>query len=261
MLSISDSPQISRNQDLPQYFLDHGLNVIVEAARAHAEAAREIGQDASYGPELADLYRLHRFVIDWKRTTVLELGVGWSTLVLAHALKLNRERHRDAVVRLRRHDPFRVIAVDNEERFLDIAFERLPDELREFATKHFSEAEMTLFNGRFATQFCSLPLVNPDFIYVDGPGLFNIHNPICGFSTCHRDMMPMGCDVLRMEHFLTPGTIVVVDGCAANARFLRANMQRQWKYRYEEAYDQHVFVMDEAPLGRHNRRQLEFYCS
>ena len=36
-------------------------------------------------------------------------------------------------------------------------------------------------------------------------------------------MMPMICDILKIENFLTPGTLIVSDGRAANIKFLRDN--------------------------------------
>ena len=38
-------------------------------------------------PELKDLYRLYQFIILNKRTTILEFGCGYSTLIISHALK------------------------------------------------------------------------------------------------------------------------------------------------------------------------------
>ena len=36
-----------------------------------------------YTPQLSDLYRLYKFVILNKRTTILEFGSGWSTLMFS----------------------------------------------------------------------------------------------------------------------------------------------------------------------------------
>ncbi len=71
--------------------------------------------------------------------------------------------------------------------------------------------------------------------------------------------MPMSADILKIEHFLKPGTIIVVDGRAANSRFLKANFQRDWKYSYSQLNDQHVFYLSEKPLGKLNKKQLDFY--
>ena len=69
--------------------------------------------------------------------------------------------------------------------------------------------------------------------------------------------MPMSCDILKFEHFLTPGTIIVLDGRTANARFLRDNFKRNWLYKYEE--DQHIFYLNDPILGKYNKLQLKFY--
>ena len=118
---------------------------------------------------------------------------------------------------------------------------------------------MGTFNDRICTFYEALPNVSPDFIYVDGPNQFNIKGDISGWSTRHQDMMPMTGDLLRIEHFLTPGTIVVFDGRTANARFFGANTQRGWTYQYDADCDQHVFVLNEESLGRFNSKQLAFY--
>jgi hypothetical protein len=49
-----------------------------------------------------------------------------------------------------------------------------------------------------------------------------------------------------------------VDGRTANARFLKNNLQRDWRYSYEQDYDQHFFELVEPPLGIHNSKYLAF---
>jgi hypothetical protein len=79
---------------------------------------------------------------------------------------------------------------------------------------------MGTFNDRVCTYYDFLPNVSPDFIYIDGPNQHGTLGDIGGISTRHKDRMPMSADILRMEHFLLPGTLIVVDGRTANARFL-----------------------------------------
>ncbi|MDC1033611.1 FAD-dependent thymidylate synthase, partial [Candidatus Pelagibacter sp.] len=123
----------------------------------------------------------------------------------------------------------------------------------------YSEVEMTLFNNRIATQYKKLPLCNPDFIYLDGPGQFNIKKDVNGISTRHNDMMPMVCDILKFEYFFTPGSIIVCDGRAANAKFLKDNFKRKWKYVDDKKNDQHIFWLDDPTLGKYNKLQIDFY--
>lgn len=252
-------PKITEELDIESYLLEHNMADIVSNSNQPTLGVNDMVTENPYKPELEDLYRLHRFVIDSRRTTILEFGVGWSTLVFANALDYNAKIYSNEIRNLRRNNPFEVHSVDNEPRFIDIARDRLPDRLKKHAFLYHSNVEMAEFNGRICTRYQTLPLVNPDFIYLDGPDQFNVNGEVGGWSTRHKDMMPMSCDILRIEHFLTPGTLIVVDGRTANARFLRTNLQRQWEYNYDREYDQHLFLLSEPPLGKYNRRQLEFY--
>ena len=101
-----------------------------------------------------------------------------------------------------------------------------------------SDVHMTTYNGRICTEYKSLPLCNPDFIYLDGPEQFKVKKDINGISTNHKDMMPMVCDILKFEYFYTPGTIIVCDGRAANAKFLKNHLKRNWKYINDQKNDQ-----------------------
>ena len=111
---------------------------------------------------------------------------------------------------------------------------------------------MTLFNNRIATEYRSIPMINPDFIYLDGPARFSVHGNINGITTDHGDMMSMACDTRKSEHFLTPGTIIFVDGRTINPRFLKASFQRGWSYECERDVDQHIFTLKEEALGIYN---------
>ena len=55
-----------------------------------------------------------------------------------------------------------------------------------------------------------------------------------------------------MEPFLLPGTVILVDGRTANARFMRDNFQQNWIYEHFEEYDIHLFMHREHPLSVYN---------
>ena len=74
-------------------------------------------------------------------------------------------------------------------------------------------------------------------------------------------MMPMICDILKIEYFLTPGTIILLDGRGANTAFLKNNLQRNWIYYECPEFDQHLFYLNDPSLGEYNRAQLDFYKS
>ena len=69
----------------------------------------------------------------------------------------------------------------------------------------------------------------------------------------------MSCDILKIEFFLTPGTILIVDGRGANTDFLKKNFKRKWKYQYIEKVGHHIFTLNEQSLGKYNSNQIKFY--
>ena len=254
-------PKPVSEEEAVQFFQSVGLPDVAPTAQARPRDPNDMIQAAPYPPDVVDLYRIYQFILLNKRLTALEFGCGWSTLIIAHALDSNKKRFSQCTNHLRRQNLFEVHSVDNQEQFVKIARSRLEKRGLDNANFMVSEVEMTLFNGRLSHQYDSLPQVSPDFIYLDGPDQFHIKGSVRGLTSAHEDFVPMSSDILLMEHFLIPGTIILVDGRTANARFLRANLQRGWSYTSEKEYDQSLFVLEEEPLGEINRKQLEFYSS
>lgn len=214
---------------------------------------------APYAPEWNDLLRLFALVRLRRATTVLEFGCGFSSVVLAHALTLNESELRDHVTNnLRRTDAFKLFVVDDIPAYLSATEARLTDEQRRIVSFRQSAVRMTTFSGRICTEYETLPNVCPDLIYLDGPSQDSARGEVNGISTRHPDRLPMACDILKIEHFLLPGTLVLVDGRTANARFLKSNLQREWRHEHDTVGDVHYFEMIEEPLGKWNRRQIEF---
>jgi hypothetical protein len=212
-----------------------------------------------YAIEWDDLVRLYALIRLRKVTTVLEFGCGFSTALMAYALGEN-ERDFGSTVHheLRRINAFQVHAVDDVPHFIEISRRRLPESSLRRVEFMCAPVKMSTFAGRICTEYETLPNVCPDFIYLDGPDQHDVEGAVNGISTRHFDRWPMACDILKIEHFLLPGTLVVVDGRTANARFLKANLQREWRYEHDPVGDVHYFEMIEEPLGEWNRKQIEF---
>ena len=213
-----------------------------------------------------DLYNLYQYVLNNKRITIFEFGSGWSTLIFSLVLRELRNKFFKQVKLLRRNNPFELFVIENEKKYLNITRNRIKRFNKFLKIKDpikinylLTDVEMSTFNGRICTQYKKLPLCNPDFIYLDGPSQFNVKKDINGISTRHKDMMPMVSDILKLEHFYTPGTIIVCDGRAANAKFLRDNFQRNWKYINDKKSDQHIFLLNDPMLGKYNKLQVKFY--
>ena len=72
-------------------------------------------------------------------------------------------------------------------------------------------------------------------------------------------MMPMSCDLLKLEYFLIPGTILVVDGRGANSNYLRKEFKRKWIYKNDKLNDQNIFYLKDQTFGKINNSILNYY--
>lgn len=206
--------------------------------------------------ELDDLIRLHYLITTRKVSTILEFGVGKSTIVFNHALKINKLNYNEFVTNnLRRSNPFECHSLDNNFKWIR---EVQKNYQTENVIYHHAKCNVSTFNDRICTFYDKVPNICPDFIYLDGPDQFSPKGNIRGVSTNNPDRLPMAADILSFEHFLLPGTLVAVDGRTANARFLKSNLQRNWSYEHFVEYDQHFFELCEQPLGIYNKRQIDF---
>ena len=209
-----------------------------------------------YQIELDDLIRLHYLVTSRKVTTILEFGVGVSTFVLNHALVENQRKYEHFVSsKLRRANAFELHSVDSDKKW--IKHVKMKYELSNTFIYH-EKCRMSTFRDRICTYYDQIPNICPDFIYLDAPHQFSALGDVRGISTRHLDRVPMAADILSIEHFLLPGTLIVVDGRTANARFLECNFQRNWKHTTNRNYDQHYFELIEKPLGYINLDQIKF---
>jgi hypothetical protein len=242
------------------YFLKFGLNEIFPKKNFKTRSINQMKAKHPYEPELEDLYLLHNYIIKYKRMTVLEFGTGWSTLVMANAIRYNHKKYFFKAKNLRLNNASEIHCIDNEKKWINET-KKKTKKYNHFISFHYSESFMDVFNNKICTSFNRIPKINPDFIYLDGPDQFNIKGHKNGINIDHNDFMPMSSDILKIEHFLKPGTIIVVDGRAANSRFLKTNFQRKWLYSYNKINDQHVFYLSESPLGKLNEKQLSFYFS
>ncbi len=212
-----------------------------------------------FEPVQADLCRLHWLCTSRKALSVLEFGSGFSTAAMAHAMRLLSGRFGDWARRNTRIEkPFHVHAVEEEPRFVDVTRRRLGTDLAPFATVSHSSVEVYCHDSRLTTVYTRLPNVGSDLIYLDGPSQYAATQEVYGTSFASSERMPISSDILRIEFFLEPGTLIVVDGRTANARFLRSYLRRNWVYRHLPEGDVHLFELQEEPLGRLNQTRLDF---
>ena len=254
---------------LENFFKKMGLSEMVGLSKKKLPSVKSLGKIKSpYLPDLRELYNLYHYVVLNKRITIMEFGSGWSSLIFNLALLKLKKNYSKDLVNFRKRNQFELFIIENEKKYLKITKEKIrklnklikPDKKIKI-NFNYSDVEMTVFNNQISTQYKKLPICNPDFIYLDGPDQFKIKKNVNGINLNHQDMMPMACDILKFEYFYIPGTIIVIDGRAANAKFLKDNFKRKWRYINDKKADQHLFVLIDPILGEINKKQLDFYNS
>jgi hypothetical protein len=211
--------------------------------------------------DFIDLARLHILVVSRKCLNVLELGSGFSSLVIAHAIRMNSNEYMGVLpASLRRQNPWHLDSIDESEDWINITKARIPESLLPYITFHHNRVSLGTFSDRPVTYYHDLPNQAYDLIYVDGPSQYSHSEPDClGFSTANPGRMPMSADILRIEHYLQPGTLVLFDGRVANAKFFEVNTQKKWRKLHSSTHDQTLFIEESESLGKFNRAFLHFW--
>lgn len=255
-------PRIPTKNKIIEFFKKKNFKNLLINSKKKSLKINQLLNDQPYKPELTDLYNLYWIIRLNKRITSLEFGSGWSSLIIAKALNDNKSLYLKDVLKLRRNYQFNNFIVDNEKKYLNIAKNRIKNfdkKLLKGSIFNFSKCRMKINDLNYVTEFDNLPKVNPDFIYLDGPDQFNIINSDDGYNIDDKDLTPMAADILKIEFFLNPGTIILIDGRGANANFLKKKLIRNWEYRYFYRLDQHIFYLNEKPYGTHSKNLADFF--
>jgi len=216
----------------------------------------------AYYPEINDLIRLHFLIRKFKCIKVMEFGVGYSTRIFANALKENKLEFINKIKSLRTDGDFKVFSTDSSKKWISKTKKLIPFDELSYTQLGFSKLKTVLINNKITTQYNKLPNIRPDFIYIDGPSQWDgIKGSVNGMDSKNIERMPISSDVILFEYYLTPGTIIYIDGRSNNARFLKNNLQRNWLYKHFEEEDVNIFFLDETPLGKWNKKHLNFIFS
>ena len=216
-----------------------------------------------YRPVLLDLYNIYQVIINNNRTSILEFGSGWSSIIISRALIENKKKFKKDKFKI--NPFFEHHILENERKFLYYTKRKMNYFLKNFEEKNikynFSDCFQEVVNNKFVTLYQKLPDCNPDFIYLDGPDQSKIKLKNNSFKINSKKFMPMVSDILFFEYFLVPGTIIMIDGRGANAQFLKNNFTRKWIYKYFKYSDQHLFQLQSPSLGKKNDIFLSYYSS
>lgn len=213
-----------------------------------------------FPPEYLDLARLHKAVRARKVFTILEFGIGFSTIVLAHALMKNKIdwKNKETEVKFRNSNPFELHSIDASKEWIAITQEKIPEELKDIINLHYSGVTAGLFQSRSCHYYDNLPGVIPDFIYLDGPDPKDVKSNEAG-DWSNPDTVVMAADILKMETVLLPGTCIAIDGRTSNAGFLKGHFYKNWDHCRSVEGDVTFFELQDTPLGKINESTL-LYC-
>lgn len=217
--------------------------------------------DNQIEPDYSDLARLHILATQRKSFTVLEFGIGFSTIVLADALRANEALYKKSGVvnSFRVEHPFKVFSIDSSKKWVKIVREMIPEYLRKYVDILYSPISAGTFCDRICHFYKKIPNIIPDFIYLDGPDPTTVSGSINGISWKNKEVTVMSGDILKIEPILLPRTLIVVDGRSNNVRFLKNNLQRNWNFEYFEEGDVYLLELLEDPLGKINKEKMD-YC-
>ncbi|MCG2590825.1 class I SAM-dependent methyltransferase [Rhodohalobacter sulfatireducens] len=213
-------------------------------------------------PDLRDLARLHATIRARKIFTILEFGIGYSTIVMAKALKKNQEDWDELEKKplVRKSTPFEVHCVDASTKWIDVTLNGIPPDCKHIVKTHETKVNSGLFSGRSCHFYNQIPNVIPDFIYLDAPHPNHVRKRDGKNSkwSKNKDRVIMSGDLLRMEPVLLPGACILVDGRTANARFLKHFFYRNWSFIRDENGDVTAMELQEKPLGDINKSTLKY---
>jgi len=214
-------------------------------------------------PNIQDLYSLYRIIKKNNVLAVTEFGSGFSTSVIALALSENKLNLGSLASSIRHPNPFSLMTVDCSAEFMNLSLNRIPQSLRTVDIKAvITSASMNLVADQICHLYDHLPAFTSDLYYLDGPGCDQVTGGVNGFSVNFGSNdysygLPMSADLILIEPYLWPGTIVVTDGRGANAQFLLNNFKRNWEYSYDEKIDQHIMILREEHWGPISKNLLK----
>lgn len=212
-------------------------------------------------PEAADLVRLHQLIRQRKCFTVVEFGLGYSTLIMADALAKNDAdwQRLQNKPEIRNRFMFQIFSLDASEEWIALTKSKIPSYLQTRIHMQHSRVGIGTFNGQLCHYYDTLHDVVPDFVYLDGPSAKDVQGSVHGLSFGCDERTVMAADLLLMEPTFLPGTFILVDGRTNNARFLERNFSRQYSVCWHREQDITTFELNEERLGKYNHLGSDFF--
>jgi len=151
-----------------------------------------------------------------------------------------------------------LLTIDASSEYQNIAIERIPDKLRRNIDAVVSTPKIKHLDGVLCHKFDHLPNFALDLIYLDGPDHGQVQGEINGFKYLESFTQPMAADILVIEPYLWPETLIVNDGRTSNARFLVTRLKRDWQILHNPFGDRTIFRLNETSMGQVSEQRINF---
>jgi len=191
----------------------------------------EMGHQDEIQPKWDDLARLYKLVYERKPFQILEFGSGFSTVVMASALKRTWDEYNALLAgqpdQEARYEQPCIVSIESSEKWRKNTWTKIVKAgLAAFAEIVLSRVRVAEYQGQVCHFYDDLPDVVPDFVYLDGPDPSTVEGNISGLSFSNPKRTVMSADLLKYESTLLPGFFMLVDGRTNNARFLQRMLKR-----------------------------------
>lgn len=219
------------------------------------------GNANEISPKYDDIARLYLLVRKRKPFQILEFGSGFSTLVMAYALKQNWNDYVDLHIDSdNQFDKPHIFSIESSEKRQKNSLKKIQTvNLNDFSEIAFSKVSISEYQGQICHFYDTLPNIVPDFVYLDGPDPMTVSGSINGLSFQNPKRTVMSGDILKYESTLLPGFFMITDGRTNNARFLSRMLKREYRIEYHSNADVTTFELMEKRLGRKNIFGYEAY--
>lgn len=241
------------------------LNISEEKAKTILEEAGitellKKGNEGELQAMSPDLARLYILIRERKPFSVLEFGSGFSTIVIAFALRQNWQEYLDKCGNEPKFEKPQFISLETSAHWRQNTSDKMKSlGLDDFSDIRFSEVHIGEHNGQICHFYKDLPDIVPDFVYLDGPDPATVQGDINGITFKNPKRTVLAGDLLKYESTLLPGFFMIVDGRTNNCRFLERNFTRNFDMTWHKESDVTTFELNEDRLGRKNILGREAY--
>lgn len=206
------------------------------------------GQEGEHAIDPIDQANLHYIIRRYRPLQVLEFGIGFSTITMAHALWMNDQENLRNKLPDADEQRGHLWTVDTSEEWIGNTDAKMPDNLRPYVDLRHSTAEALELNGQLCHRYTKIPNIAPDMIYLDGPSPYEVSGEVSGLVFLQEtgaNRSVISADPVLLEPGFGTGFRMVVDGRYNNVHFLKKNLRRDYAVRTNYATRITTFVLKE----------------